>query len=155
MTRTAIEAAELDLEKQAPRDMPTDGEARLDPPRIEVPDGPVLDKTHTEMLAFMEERCIVNIADSNDPRAENPVPLGVNGRMVYVLRNQDTIVARKYVECLARAKKTTYRQEHYKDGNGDDAIRNMPHTALQYPFTVIRDDNPKGGAWLRKVLAEG
>lgn len=33
-----------------------------------------------------------------------------------------------------------------------DSLR--AHTGLAYPFTVIRDENPKGGAWLANILAE-
>ena len=34
------------------------------------------------------------------------------------------------------------------------AIRNIPNTSLNYPFQVMRDDNPDGPAWLEKILAE-
>jgi hypothetical protein len=30
----------------------------------------------------------------------------------------------------------------------------VPRHALRYPFTVIEDRNPKGGPWLRNILAE-
>ena len=107
-----------------------------------------------ETLAFMEEMVEIRIHESNDPNAENPVVLGVNGRQVAIWRGEDTIVRRKYVEQLLRAKPESLLTQIKRDGDGNP--RNLIHKsrALKYPFSIVRDDNRKGPAWERKIRAE-
>ena len=60
--------------------------------------------------------------------------------------------ARPYVERLARAKETGYSQD--LDHNKGEAMNLLTsQKSLRYPFQVNRDDNPRGAAWLRAVLA--
>lgn len=136
-----------------PRDMPVDGPARLEPAEIEVVDGPNW-KDRAEELAFMDEKVTVMVHETEDPNASVVVPTFVNGRSQYFIRGREALVKRKYVEALARAKETRYRQEYYKDANGNDAVRSIPVTALKYPFSVVEDRSTMGRAWLKKVLAE-
>lgn len=149
-TNKPRDAAEAKIGQDKPRDLPTFGLARLDEPEIEPVQG--FTKSHADMLKFMEEPVMVRV----HPTAEvNPEPIfGIwnNGRSQYFIRGQTQTVRRKFVEGLARARNTVYRQEVFRDANGDTAIRNIPSTALRYPFSVVRDDNPNGGAWLAKVL---
>lgn len=105
-------------------------------------------------LAFMEEFLVICIHPSGSPDAENPVPLGINGRMVYIRRGYDTLVRRKYVEQLLRAKPQSVQTEQRREPNGD--VRNLVHktSAMKYPFNIVRDDNPRGRAWVRRVQAQ-
>lgn len=139
-----------------PRVMKSTGPAEesLEPQEIEVVPGPI-NKDKADMLAFMEEPLEIFVHESTDPNAEPIVYVGVNGRTQYFVRGQVQTVKRKFVEKLARCKVTRYSQQYIKDGNGADAIKNIPHTSLAYPFSVVHDPNPRGAAWLRKVLAEG
>jgi hypothetical protein len=57
------------------------------------------------------------------------------------------------VEVLARCKETKYSQ-HTSNPNEPDRIEMRARTALSYPFAVIEDQNPKGAAWLKAVIAE-
>lgn len=148
-----IDAAEQQVGQDRPRDMPSTGPARIEDALIEPVDGPNWQAKAAE-LAFMEEPVDVLVHESTDPRAEPIVQVGVNGRNQFFVRGQSQTVRRKFVERLARAKRTSYTQQRYKDENGNDAIRNVPHTALEYPFSIVRDQNPRGGDWLKKVLAE-
>lgn len=137
-----------------PRDMPNTGPARLDEAEIEtVSDGPGF-KERADELAFYNEMCEVIVSTTTDKNAEPIVPMWVNGRSQYFPRGQRVKCKRMFVEKLARTVTTAYTQEHYKDALGNDAIRNIPHTALSYPFTVVHDSNPNGQAWLEKVLSE-
>jgi hypothetical protein len=148
--------AELPAVQDRPRDMKSTGDAMesLDERVIDTVEGPDA-MAHAQELLFMEEKLEIMILDSTDKNAERVIYVGVNGRNQYFQRNTAQVVRRKFVEALARAKETRYTQEEYMDANGDRAIRNHSHTALKYPFTIIRDENPKGAAWLRKVLSEG
>lgn len=110
---------------------------------------------HAAQLAFLEELVIINIAESADPTAENPVQLGINGRQVFIRRGEDTIVKRKYVEQLLRAKPTNVKTQVAKNAEGDVVNRTIKTSAMKYPFSMVRDDNKLGAAWMRKVLSEG
>ena len=129
-----------------------EGPARIDRDDIEVVPGPKLgDKAATE--AFMAEMVTVMIYPSSEKYPEDPVEIGVNGRQIYVSRNQPTMMRRCYVERLARAKQEGITQD---PGNPVPEIANKLNisAALRYPFSVITDPSPKGNAWLRKILAE-
>ena len=83
---------------------------------------------------------------------EGVTPTAVNGITQMFKRDVSMVVKRKYVERLARAKETGY------DQTVDDRLgerMNMLHNkhSLRYPFQVNRDDNPRGAAWLRSILA--
>jgi hypothetical protein len=148
-----LESSAFKVGQDRPRDMPTDGEARLGARVVEVVDGPNWeDKAAT--LAFMEEEVEVMVHETTEENAPFLVQFWCNGKSQFFIRGQSQKCKRKFLEVIARAKHTSYRQQHYKDENGNDAIRNIPMTALRYPFTVAHDPNPKGAAWLRKVLAE-
>lgn len=151
--RKPIEPMEMQVGQDNPRDMPMDGPARITDPLIEPVDGPNW-KDKARELAFMEEIVDVLVHETTDENAEPYPGFGVNGRWQYFERGTQMQVKRKYVERLARAKRTAYTQRNTKDQNGNDAIRHDPHTALKYPFTVVHDPNPRGRDWLRKILSE-
>ncbi len=134
------------------RDMPTDGPARITPAVVDIVEGPDA-LSRADELAFAEEFVEVMVHDTTDPKENKLIQVAVNGRNQYFFRGERQKVRRKFIEVLARAKKTSYTQEKYRDANGADAMRNVPHTALQYPFTVMNDPNPKGVGWLRRILA--
>lgn len=135
------------------RDMPSFGPIFLEAANVETVDGPDW-KDKAAELAFLEEPVIVRVAESTDKNASHVVETWVNGIAQRFWRGQPQVVKRKFVAALASAKETAYSQEHYQDGNGLDAIRNHQHTAPRYPFTVLRDDNPRGEAWLTRLLAQ-
>lgn len=139
---------------KAPRDLPSTGDARLTPTIIEPVEGPDWE-TKAETLAFMEETVEVMVAESTDKNDEVIVEVFNGGRAQRFIRGQSQTVKRKFIEVLARAKQTRYRQESYKAHDGSDAIRNIPVTALRYPFQIMHDPNPKGRDWLKRVLSEG
>ena len=92
---------------------------------------------------------------TTDANASPYATLSVNGERVIVRRAVKTVVKRKHVEVLARMKETRYSQDLNPNSNGEittDSVRG--HSALAYPFTVLEDPSPKGGAWLEHILAE-
>lgn len=102
-------------------------------------------------LAFMEEKLEVMLHEATDPNAENPVHVAVNGVNQFFMRGVPQVVRRKYVGVLAGAKRGNITTpEITQNGERTAAIRKTQ--ALAYPFSVIRDDNPRGASWLRGLL---
>lgn len=103
--------------------------------------------------AFMNESVVVLVADTTDENL-NPMPTpSVNGVTQPIMRGVPTRIKRKYLEVLARCKETKYSQRTANPME-PDRIEMVPRTAFTYPFQVIEDLNPKGGAWLKAVMAE-
>lgn len=148
-----IDTTDFKVGQDKPRNMPSTGPARIEAAEIEIVDGPDW-KNRAETEAFFEEKIEIMVHPSTDKSAEQVVQVWNNGRSQFFIRGQTNTVRRKFVEVLARAKQTAYTQEEYVDHLGAKAIRNVPHTALRYPFSIVRDTNPKGADWLKKVLAE-
>lgn len=107
-----------------------------------------------EHLAFNEEVVKILVHPSSEQKPEDPISVGINGRMCYIFRNKASLVKRKYVEKLLRAKSDVIQQD---PSNPDPAVANKLHitASLKYPFSLLEDKNPKGGlAWMQKIMAE-
>lgn len=148
-----MEQEAVEVGQAKPRTLKAEGPASeaLESHTIEVERG--LDfKNKADELQFNEEVLTVVIHDSTNP-SDDPLPLViVNGMRQYFERGKQMKVKRKFVERLARARKTTYSQEELPNRAG---YRNVPHTALQYPFSVIHDPaGYKGAEWLQAILNE-
>lgn len=123
------------------------------PKEIEVVDK-VMKVDAIDMEAFMNEKLTVMVHESTDPNDDDIVHIGVNGVRQFFQRGRPQLVRRCFVERLARAKRTAYTQ-NLDDRLGEAQFNTMrPHHALRYPFSVIEDQNPRGSAWLRNLLAE-
>ncbi len=101
---------------------------------------------------FMNEMVEVLLHPSANEEDPDHVVLAVNGTNQVVWRDVPTNVKRKYVEVLARMKETKYRQ--VRNPIEPDRSELIPRTGAIFPFEVLRDENPKGRAWLRSILAE-
>jgi hypothetical protein len=134
-------------------------ELSLSPPEFKVVGDKQYSPDKLATLAFMEEELTIRVMDSTN---ENDVYIPAvynDGRAQYFVRNMEQTVKRKYVEVLARAKKTTYSQQKATNFNGDEYYKNIPHTALVYPFQVISDpsgvtQDSKGYQWLKAIQLE-
>lgn len=125
----------------------------LDPLFIEPVEGDGPGQDFFDNLAFMEEMVGIVVAETTDHLAA-PIPEVWNGgRVQRFLRGEEIMVKRKFVEVLARCKRTTYTQKKVKDDEGNDTYIQIPKTALMYPF-VVTQDTDKGKAYLKKILAE-
>jgi hypothetical protein len=111
-------------------------------------------------LAFMEERLDIRIHETSDPNAEQMVFVSVNGegggphKLPWLPRGQVITVKRKIVERLARSKRIGVRTQEVTDGNGNRTTAIRRSSSLGYDFSVLRDPNPHGAEWLKRVLAE-
>lgn len=104
-----------------------------------------------DLEAFMHEAVKIRVHGSPEEGALPVISVIVNGTIQPIPRDQEVTVKRKYVEALARAKATTYKQATNPIDPSD--IRMVPTTVLSYPFTVI-EDTERGKGWLRKILAQ-
>jgi hypothetical protein len=151
----AIEAAVQPVGQDRHLDVPVDGSIRdivRTDQEIEIVPGPALGDYAAE-LAFNEELVEVMVHESTDKNAEPIVDLYCNGVPQRFVRGRTQTVKRKYVEILARARVTAMTTVVQIEG--DNVINRInKHTALRYPFSIQREDNPKGAAWLRKIQQE-
>jgi hypothetical protein len=107
------------------------------------------------MLKFMEEPVRVHIHDVSEDQADLGFTVEVNGQAVVFNRGEEKTVARKFVEGLARAKKTSYRNQLRVDQTtGEQEYIHPSKTGLRYPFSVVEDRNAKGRDWLQAVLRQ-
>jgi len=105
-----------------------------------------------ELEAFMNEPVMVTVLSGGKDNEMPYVPVRVNGTIQMFKRDTPIVVKRKYLERLARAKETGYNQT-VDDRLGERMNMLHNHHSLRYPFQVNRDDNPRGAAWLRSILA--
>lgn len=119
---------------------------------IDVVDKP-MPKDALDLEAFMNEPVTIIVNPATDPDEPRLVQVGVNGVNQFLARGEPITVKRKYVEVLARAKRTNFTQTlDERLGEGMNHLKAMH--LLRFPFSVIEDRNTNGGPWLRGVLAE-
>jgi hypothetical protein len=149
-----IDTTEMNVGQTSKLVIPTlDSPIAHAPDEITVVDGPT-GGDYAEDLAFMEERVIVLVHETSDENAAPLVDVYVNGVAQFFPRGVDVTCKRKYVEGLVRAKPihiNTQVTERNSENPKNEVLR---RSALRYPFSIVRDDNPKGRDWLRKILAE-
>lgn len=134
--------------------MPITGDPELVREAIQPVDGPDW-QSKAELLAFMEEPVTIRLETSHDKNAAIVVQTWNDGRPQNFIRGKEQTVKRKFVEVLARAKVQSFGNVELKDADGNNTVAWPKSTSQAYPFQVIRDDNPKGRDWLKKILAEG
>ncbi len=151
----AFEPMEQVIGQDVERKMSSTGPASesLEAATIQVVDRPV-DREKLAMLAFMEEPVSIHIHSVTDPTAEQVFQIFNNGQSETFKRNETKTVKRKFVDCLATRKLTTFTQERRRGEDGVMHDVQIPHTALKYPFSVVEDRHPRGADWLRAVLAQ-
>ena len=112
-----------------------------------------LNKNYLAELAFMEEMMEITVLASSNPHDENPVRAGNNGQFVFFPRTVSVKTKRKFVDSLI-VKGHTIATPYVRTPEGDESRAIKMTNSQKYPFTVDRDDNPRGRVWLRQRLAE-
>lgn len=154
MGRPRIQKSEVDSRNhQAPVRTATIS-ALEEPPRIDHEGAPEIDVVSSmdeaTALLFAEDKLTIVIHNSNERHQEDPVPVGVNGRMAYVKRGQNTIMPRKYVERLLRAQSDSVEQDITAREEADFNRLTIRPTQ-RYPLSVLHDPHPNGRAWLQSI----
>jgi hypothetical protein len=111
-------------------------------------------KTQAENEAFMQEEIVIRLHPTSDKNAPPVVPVGCNGEQVWLPRGRPISIPRKFIESLARYE-TSFTSVRTQDPNADEGFVNKASAAQPYPFSVIRDENPKGRAWLERIMRGG
>lgn len=111
-------------------------------------------KDAVEYETFMAEPVVIEIHTSTDKNAPTHALVGVNGEQVWLPRGQRIRIPRRFVERLARSQSVAYKTERNRDMDADVAMDTHKTTAMDYGFSVLRDPNPKGDQWLRRVVRE-
>ena len=109
----------------------------------------VPDMGQAELDAFMEEELVIAMAPFPPDSNMVGVPVTVVPHFQYIIGGAVQKVKRKYVEVLARARTTTYKQ--YSDPLNPANSRPVPSTSPSYTFSVVEDPNPRGYAWLKAI----
>ena len=150
-----IESQALSSGDPASQDMPVTG--NIDRDSFHQP-FELVSEDHFEDLAelerFMNEPVTLMIDKTTERNAEQIIQLMCNGISQFIVRGKETVVKRKYLDILARAKVDQIETEEYVNPKNEKAIRINHEPAHKYPFRVVRDDNPRGYGWLKGVMAE-
>ena len=154
-TSDRFDVSELDIPDAGPIGL--DEIRRTAHSALDVEDAVILSKELSEeelaLEMFMNEKVVIVIHESANEEDLPVVCPMVNGVGQPIVRGYPTAVKRKYVECLARAKETKYKQVQM-DANDPSSLKMIPRTILAYPFAIERDDNPNGRAWLRDIIRQ-
>lgn len=106
-----------------------------------------------KLEAFMNEKLKIMVhPDTQDGSLEVIVP-NVNAVNQPIIRGQECLVKRKYVEALARGRTTKYVQKVI-DASKPENIQMEERTVLTYPFAVLEDPNSLGREWLQNIVAQ-
>ena len=143
-----VDAMEQDLGPETVFDDSNIGEARV----LDV-DSPEF-KDKAELLRFYAEPVTVMIHETAEEQADSNFAISVNGVPEVFWRGETKTVKRMYVEGLCRAKPVAFGNVEYTDDAGVRKFKWPASRGLRYGFTVVEDKNPRGGAWLRRTLAE-
>jgi len=110
-----------------------------------------LEKDYMEALKFNEEFVGLVIAEDNSEFPIDPVPLGVNGKMIYLKRGVEYDVPRKYIECLCQPI-ARIKTKQAKNNLNEDVTDIESTKSFQFPFRITHDANPKSKQWLTALL---
>ena len=116
-------------------------------------------KAYLAELAFMSEPVTIVLHRGREKHSPNLHDFYVNGRPLWVPVEQETAVPRCYLEVIARSQpyevETHVNKNEHKGMDAPVENKVVRHQSAKFPFTVVRDPNPKGPAWLAKVMREG
>lgn len=136
------------------RDVPAfDTDDRSDDVIIASPE--LANKNYLSELAFMEEYVEIYLNRGREKHAPLFEQVGVNGKMLLLVVERPLRIQRKYLEVLARSMPMDIRT--LSGETPEDALTfNKVERSLSanFSYSVLRDDNPKGAAWLAKVRRE-
>lgn len=104
-----------------------------------------------ELEKFMNEPVTIVVPRGGSESDIDAWPIQVGSRMQYIVRGKAATIKRKYVEVLARSFFSRFeaRQENPID---PASIYFHEIKTVSYPFSVLEDKNPKGRAWLQRIV---
>lgn len=124
----------------------------------------VLEKEYSEALKFAEEPVTIRIERSSEKFAPPVIDLWCNGKGAEIVVNGRWVetrvlpvgvpvtTKRKYVEILARSKIETVTTNSGKIDENSERNDIARYASSRAPFSVLRDNNPKGADWLTGLV---
>jgi hypothetical protein len=105
---------------------------------------------------FMSEPIKIRLATTTDPNATPYAIVTVNDvrNRAVIPRGVPFDVKRCHVEVLARMRETRYTQPVRNMSDPESGNGLIPQHAMVYPFEVLHDPNPRGRAWLERIMSE-
>ena len=111
-------------------------------------------KEKAEQMKFDREMIQVRVAQSIEKFPDHTFTLGVNGRLILVVRGIKQWIPRCYAEVMARAKTSTYSNVEIRNERNELEVENDETKASRYLFQVTRDDSPYADQWLERIMNE-
>lgn len=133
-------------------------DANLDHLIAQAGDEPITEREFKDIVEyekFMADGVVIEIHESTDKNAPPVVAAGVNGDVRWFPRGVPIRVRRKHVEVLARSQEMRFKTAQNKDVESDNAMTTVRKTGACYGFSVLKDSDPRGYAWLQRVTRSG
>lgn len=154
VARKVMDAVEQEMATREPRDLKSTGDAsEALGPEVIVPADRMPNKNKLNALHMSDQVVEIMVHETTDKNANQLPDIYVNGVGQRFIRGQTQAVKWKFVELLARCRETTYTQQKYRDDDGNEGYRNVPHTALKYPFSLV-NAAPRFHDRLKAVMGE-
>lgn len=113
---------------------------------------------YAKELAFNEEPVTILLHRGREKHAPTMYDFSIEGKTIWIRVDTPTTIRRKYLEVIARSQPFEVETDvDMNEGKGENApvLNNIRrHQSSRYPFTVVKDDNPRGPAWLARVMRE-
>lgn len=150
---------DLEVTQPEPRLQSGSGPATLEAERVDAEPklqaAKRIDPEWAANMAFAKELITVRVDESAEENAEKQVEVWNGGDLMVFPRGKEVTCQRRFVETLMRAKPTKFSQKAVLDELGKvGGYQEIPHRALRYHFSVVRDDSPLAGAWLKSILSQ-
>ena len=147
----SLDVGSMDILQDEPLKVPEEG-LGLEHRPIEVPSFADMVPDSIKLEAFMAEMVEIYLPLPKGERKEVPVTVTVSGSRQHVFYNVNQVIARKFVEILARSTKTDYESDAEEDYKPGQLPRS--NTTQAYPFSILRD-TPEGISWLQAIQRQG
>jgi len=108
-------------------------------------------KDYLAQLKFNEEPVGIVIAEDSSEFPIDPVPLGVNGKTLYLKRGQEYTIPRKFVESLC-SPVTRVSTKRTLNNLGEDATQLEQTRSFQFPFRITHDPSPHAKTWFNSLM---
>ena len=112
---------------------------------------PSMFQDSAEYEKFMNDYLEIIVAASSDKNAPPMVPVGVNGKQVWLPRGQNIEIRRYFVERLLRAQPRDFKTVNDQDFAAETATRIAESIGTSYPISIINDPDPRGRDWVNMV----
>lgn len=105
-----------------------------------------------EFEKFMHEIVTVQMMPQANENDHKFAEITVNGHYRCLMMGEQYDIPRTHLAVLAAAKSMRVEQEKTVNADGSMGFKEKAVLRQMYPFTVAHDPNPRGAAWLMKLL---